>query len=192
MSLRESFTAVVVSHENETGLRKMLGNLMYQTRKPDEVYVLVSGLTPAAVAELREDHPHTTFLVREDRQDAGHEKRAEGLRLASGDWIGWFNDDDWYDDHFIEKMMKAARGSDGAWCAWSANPNPAFKLGSSTSGNFIVRTKLAQEVGYPEQRTKDGRLVYETDGIFIDALNKAGTFTFVPEVLYSHNWQPKG
>lgn len=169
----------------------MLGNLMYQTRPPDETLVLVSGVPPHVTARLAEDHPHATFRVCVDRQDWGHEKRAEGLSLARKDFVGFFNDDDSYDPTYIEKMMAAVDGYDAAYCAWNVIPNCDFRLCSSTSGNFIVRTSLAKAVGYPTVRDDEGRLAYSSDGLFINAIAAHGAVApKVEELLYFHNVQP--
>lgn len=179
-----SFSAVVVSHANETGLRKMLGNLMYQTRKPDETLVLVSGVPAHVLAELAEDFPHATFRACEDRQDWGHEKRSQGLALASKEWVGFFNDDDSYSQQYLEKMLAAGENADAVYCGWNTIRRPDFRLCSSTSGNFIVRTALAKAVGYTSR-------AYEADGHFIDGLVAAGARpVFVDELLYAHNYQP--
>lgn len=170
----------------------MLGNLMYQTQKPDQVAVLVSGTETAVLADLREDFPGTTFHVREDLDDWGHQKRAEGIEIATGDYMGFFNDDDSYMMHYIKKMMDRVDGYDVAYCAWNRYPNCHFSLGSSTSGNYIVRTDLARAVGYPTERDGLGRLKYDSDGGFIEALKAAGA-TLAPkvnEVMYFHNHQP--
>ena len=185
MSSTASFSAIVVSHANETGLRKMLGNLMYQTRKPDEIVVLVSGLGASRLGKLREQYPEITFHARDDRQDWGHEKRAEGVLIASKDYLGFFNDDDSYTLDYIEKMMRAVDGYDVAYCDWNKIPGCDFALRSSTSGNYIVRTGLAREVGY---NWRD----YMADGRFIEDLNEAGAAVApkVEEILYFHNHQP--
>ena len=163
----------------------MLGNLMYQTRPPDETIVLVSGLSPALVAGLREHFPAVSFHERPDLQDWGHAKRAEGLALARKDWVGFFNDDDSYAVDYLEKMLAAGTDLvDAVFCAWNRIPGCHFGLGSSTSGNFIVRRELAQKVTYPTRR-------YEADGDFIEALNRAGARSVkVDEILYHHNHQP--
>lgn len=164
---------------------------MYQTRKPDETLVLVSGVPSRVLSEMAEDFPHARFLACEDRNDWGHEKRAEGLALASSEYVGWFNDDDSYELTYIEKMLEAIDGHDIAFCSWNRVPNCEFTLGSSTSGNFIVRTGLARAVGYPTDRDEEGRLAYESDGRFINALARSGMVApKVREVLYHHNHQP--
>ena len=139
------------------------------------------------VADLREDFPTVSFAVCDDRADWGHDKRAKGVEWATGDYLGFFNHDDEYELDYIEKMLRKAAdtGADAVYCGWTGdfgNPWPSFGLGSSTSGNFIVRTELAQEVGYTER-------TYEADGHFINALaNRAENgIEFVNEVLYHHH-----
>lgn len=177
-----TFTAVVTSHARPHCLRRILGNLRYQTRPPDETIVLCSD-TPD-VARLREEFEDVEFLERPNRDDWGHEKRAEGLERATGTWVGFFNDDDSYVRDYVERMLAATDPDvDAVYCGWSTYPDCDFRLGSSTSGNFIVRRSLAVTVGWTSRR-------YEADGDFIDALVDAGARTVkVPHVLYFHNRQ---
>lgn len=189
-----SFTAVVTSHENRAGLRCALEGLRAQTRAPEEILVFVSGLVPARRCGA------TTLFPRPDRNDWGHEKRAEGLGLATGEWVGWFNDDDSYDPRYVEVMMGRAEAGvydpgleglcepdavDVVFCDWNGpTEDCSFAYGSSTSGNFIVRTELARCVGWTSRE-------YAADGIFIDALVAAGArVAKVPMRLYRHNEQP--
>lgn len=181
-----SFTAVVTCHAREWNLRHLLGNLAYQSRTVDETLVFVSGVTRGAFARLGEDFPHATFFLENDRQDWGHAKRAAGVERAGSDYLGFFNDDDSYDDFYVETMMGAAESNaaDVVYCAWSTYPDCEFRLGQSTSGNFIVRSSLARVVGYPGDR------VYENDGVFIDGLAaEADPIVYIPTVLYRHNVQ---
>jgi hypothetical protein len=159
----------------------MLGNLIYQTSPPDEIIVMVSE--PEDLSQLREDFPYVPFCIRPNMGDWGHDKRAKGLELAVGSWVGFFNDDDSYERTYLEKMLAATDGADAVYCNWNRGPKAEFKLGSSTSGNYIVRTEFARQVGY-------GSRVYEADGLFINALMEAGArINKVEELLYFHNVQ---
>lgn len=179
-----TFTAIVVSHENEAGLRKILGNLRYQTRKPDEVLVYACCVP---LLRLREDFSEAQFFETEHRGDWGHADRATGLAAATGDYVGFFNSDDSYSRWYLETLCAAAEfwNHDVVYCDWNTIPRRCeFRLGSSTSGNFIVSTALAKQVGYP------ATAVYENDGHFIDALAGAARSVFHwPHVLYDHNVQ---
>jgi len=175
-----SFSAIVTTHAFEKGLRNILGNLIYQTRRPDETIVLYSGYEPGIVLRLREDFPQVTdWIERPDLQDWGHDKRARGVELATKDFLGFFNDDDVYDRQYLEKMLALAEDSDAVYCDWNIS-NVGFHLGASTSGNFIVRTQIAKEIGYPWRD-------YCADGHFINAIAARTTPAKVREALYTWN-----
>jgi len=114
--------------------------------------------------------------------DWGHEKRAEGLQMATQDYVGFFNDDDSYDLSYLEKMLSIP-DADAVFCSWNTIPDCTFNGASSTSGNFVVRRELAQRIGYTSRR-------YEADGDFIEAINASGAAVFrINELLYRHNDQ---
>jgi glycosyl transferase family 2 len=182
-------TAVVCSHANPDGLRHILGSLRYQTRPPDETLVYCSD-TPDLL-RLREDFPEAQFHERPNLDDWGHEKRAEGLDRATSEWVGFFNDDDSYHVSYLERMLAVAAATGGGqtaaadvvYCGWNTYPACTFTYGSSTSGNFLVRTRFAQKVGYPTRR-------YEADGDFIEMLNNAGAVKYkLEDTIYFHNSQ---
>ena len=151
--------------------------LLAQSRPPDEIIVLASD-TPCEIA--RKLYTGATFYAEPNLNDWGHGKRAKGLDLATSDYTGWFNHDDSYDKTYIEKMM-AQEGSDVVFCGWNTLDTPEFKLGSSTSGNYIVKTSYARIVGYKDRH-------YDADGTFINGLaDHGGKITRVAEVLYFHN-----
>ena len=175
-----TFTAVVTAHAQSP--TKILGNLMYQTRKPDEILCFVSDV--GGIRKLREHFPGVVFIECENRNDWGHDKRAAGVLAASKDALGFFNADDSYAMTYVEQMMAALEsGAEAAYCAWNTIPGCGFHLGSSTSGNFVVRTDLARRAGYRDRH-------YEADGTFIEALRShASSVARVDDLLYFHNVQ---
>lgn len=160
-------------------MMRTIKSLLGQTRAPDEVIVMASDISCIAAKEL---YPRVSFYEEPNLNDWGHEKRAKGLDLATSDYTGWFNHDDSYDRTYIEKMMvEADGGSDVVFCGWNSIPDPEFRLGSSTSGNYIAKTSYARSVGYKDRH-------YEADGTFINGLaGLGGKITKVAEVLYFHN-----
>lgn len=181
-----TFTAIVTAHDQDPS--KILGNLLYQTRKPDYVIVLYSDTDSVLIFKLERDldgkFDSICFLPRENREDWGHEKRAEGLEYAKGDAVGFFNADDSYELTYVEKMMaEIEAGADAVYCSWSGIPDCTFNSCSSTSGNFIVRTGLARAVGYTQRD-------YCADGAFINAIRDNATHVArVDDLLYWHNAQ---
>lgn len=186
-----TFTAVVTSHDYPEGLGWALEDLLYQSRLPDQTVILVSPVesTLDGWGEFALQLPALTIEFTPDMDDWGHAKRARGLELATGDYVGWFNDDDRYDPSYVGLMMGAAEEdqADVVYCAWNAIPDCTFKGESSTSGNFIVRRELALRVGYPEPPHR-----YATDADFIDSLAaKTNRIVRLDDVLYHHNARPR-
>jgi hypothetical protein len=165
-------------------LRKILGNLRYQTRSCDEVRVYLSDTPHAVVLDLREDFPEYHFSPQPNRNDWGHEKRSIGVAEAQSDYLGFFNDDDSYAMDYVERMMgEAEAGAGVVYCSWNEIAECGFHLGSSTAGNFIVASGLAREVGYNSR-------AYVADGEFINALHHAtDSIARIDEILYFHNVQ---
>ena len=173
-----TFTAIVTAHAQDPS--RILGNLLYQTRKPDEIIVLCSDVSD--LERLREDFSGVWFGEPQNFNDWGHAKREMGLLLAEGDAVGFFNADDSYDIHYVERMMaEIEAGADAVYCSWNTIPGCAFHAGSSTSGNFVVRTDLGRRAGYVDRH-------YEADGTFIERINGLGArVARVDALLYFHN-----
>lgn len=181
------FSAIVVSHANPGGCRHILGALLYQTRQPDEVHLLVSDVNHGFLVRMREEFEprFEIFKVHAEpnENDWGHAKRDKGLGLASGDYLGFFNDDDTYETTYLEKMLAAAERSsaDAVFCDWNEIHPCSFAHSSSNSGNFIVRREVALEAGWTER-------CYDADGLFIERVREMPTIVVhVPEILYFHN-----
>lgn len=180
---RSVFSAIVVTHANPAGARRMLEQFETQTRPPDEIILVATETPQDALDRLVADFHNLTIVETiAEVGDWGHAKRARGLDLATGDWLGFFNDDDAYADDYLEKMLVAATSDvDVVFCEWNENPGCDFAIYKATAGNFIVRRELAQRVGWAGRE-------YEADGYFIEGLKAAGAAVVkVDELLYWHN-----
>jgi hypothetical protein len=175
-----TFTAIVTAHAEDPS--RILGNLLYQTRKVDEIICICSEVS--GLAKLREHFPSVVFVETENRNDWGHEKRAMGIDLATSDALGFFNADDSYDIRYVELMMSTLEEEavEAVYCSWNKIPGCAFALASSTSGNFIVLRGTALRAGYEDRH-------YEADGTFINRVRAIAHVARVDELLYYHNHQ---
>jgi len=188
------FTAVVTAHDEDVA--NILDNLEQQTQRPDEVLLFWSGNSGHRGRPLFWDDQigmiDTDLALRAIKQpnknDWGHDKRDRGLKLAQGDYIGFFNADDRYAENYIGTMMKAAERDRAGlvYCFWHPMGPCIAALGSSTSGNFIVHRDVAAEAGGWTSRR------YEADGDFIEEAVRASQrlgkrVTQVPHTLYWHN-----
>lgn len=176
-----TFTAVITCHDGDP--TKILGNLRYQTRRPDQTLLYWSWADPKLYAFVREHFPEAKVFTPDNLNDWGHQKRAVGLLAAHCDYVGFFNHDDAYSVEYVEKMLAAAERerADVVYCDWNGRIDTEFTIGNSTSGNFIVRTPLAQGVGWNHRQ-------YDADGLFISDLRATRPrIAKVPLSLYTHN-----
>lgn len=182
-------SCVVTAHADPDAMWRMVDIITQQSLRPHEVLVYASDIDLTALAGYTFHHgTTTTFTVVENRNDWGHEKRARGLADATGDVVGFFNHDDLYAPTYLEEMVRALEdsGADLAHCTWTSHLSgnvPVVgepRVGHITSGNFLVRTALAQQVGYLHRD-------YEADGRFIeDVMATGATHVQVPSLLYTH------
>lgn len=180
-----TFTAVVIAHDSSPG--PIVRDLLAQTRPPDEILVFIS-VHKHAMRLTGFDGPVQVILVA-NKNDWGHQKRAMGLDIATGDFIGWFNHDDSYEPTYLQALLGAAEAEDAdvAFCNWShggrgnnIRQNTEFRGGDSTSGNWIGRTSLIREVGYVFRD-------YSADAHLIDAVKPKAKIVKVEAALYHHN-----
>jgi glycosyltransferase involved in cell wall biosynthesis len=175
--------AVVVSRGDKAGLFAMLDNLAAQTRPPDSVLVYVADFSSVELAEVVDAYPDAVVHAHPAVDDWGHSARDRGIREAAGDWVGFFNSDDYYEPHYLERMLAALEESDAdaVWCSWNENPEGGFCKYEATAGNFLVSLGLAKEIGWTGRH-------YEADGDFIDAVVASGAHCVkVSDLLYIHN-----
>jgi hypothetical protein len=172
-------TAVVIGHADRAAIsRTVLALQQEQTRPPDEVIAASCCCSGpfAQTADLRVSDRHV--------DDWGHRLCAYGIALARCDQVWLVNCDDRYDPTFLEQVT--ARAADIVHCDYTTHltggavMESAPEVGRITRGNNVFDRRLAQEVGYLER-------CYEADGLFVEALMRAGaTHERVPHVLYEH------
>lgn len=169
-----TISVIVTAHADKEQLVSFLERLKKQTHQPDELIVCMSDITPDGIkADM--------LVLDKNRNDWGHHKRDIGLRLATKEYVCFMNSDDEYDPSFINKMLTVNK--DLMFCDWDENGRPQVSypsIGTITAGNFVIRRKLAQSVGW------NGR-TYIADGEFImRVMETSPAYEHVPEFLYTH------
>lgn len=168
-----TFTAVVTSH-GTPGPARILDVLAAQTVPPDQTILYLSGQDPA-------EHDGADVRLWPNHRDWGHSKRADGLALATGEWVGWFADDDDYRPDYIETMV--GHDADLVYCDFDNRGRPTaarLESGRITCGAIVARTELARQVGW------NGR-TYEADWDFVADMIAAGARTHhVARLLHFH------
>lgn len=167
---------IITAHKNAEQLENILDQAYSQTRKPDEVIVLAS--------EIDIEHTRGSLVILSpNRNDWGHEKRAKGLEEVTSDYFTFWNADDEYEPTFLEELTKY--DEDLIYCNYHSHlmkrvVKPTLSVGSMTSGNYLMKTDIANKTGYNHRH-------YEADGKFIEeAMEHIASHRHVDKLLYYH------
>jgi glycosyltransferase involved in cell wall biosynthesis len=126
-----TFTALVCAYtlDRWTEIDAAVASLRSQTRPPDEV-VLVVDHNPELLGKARAAFPDVRVVANEGKQGLS-DARNTGVRVATGDVVGFLDDDAAAAPDWVEQMLRAYGTGDalgvGGWVrpAWRA-PRPGW------------------------------------------------------------------
>ena len=168
----DTVTAIVVNCSNPSQAHQQALNLRRQTKPPDQL-MLGCCCYDSYHSPLAGSFDRIVYAPHEN--DWGHRFCDAGIRLANTEWLMFANSDDHYDMQFIEILtgLGDQHTADLVMCDYTTYQRHGGliqtkpEVGSVTRGSFIVRTEIARIVGYNHR-------VYEADGLFVEALVRAG------------------
>lgn len=168
---------IITGHKDLESTQKQIDFFEYYIR---DIQVYVSDMD---VSKLKHK-PTTKIFEVPNRNDWGHEKRSKGIEKATQPYLLFVNSDDIYSSEFLRVMLNAAIESnkDFIYADWIGKHNnrlinAELRLGAITSGCYIVKTSIAQEVGYKDRH-------YEADWTFIKGILDYGASTLKVEGGY--------
>jgi hypothetical protein len=179
--LSPGLTVVCVSYKRYNEIHTLINSFICQTFPDWKLNIIHDGADPVMeelVGQYAEKDPRIRFEPTKERyNDWGHTLREIGLRACETEWLLFTNDDNYYVPRFLEYMFEAIRKDnlDMVLCNMvHSHRNPgAYKqddyhlfdtfprMNYVDIGNFIIRTKIAQKVGFADHS-------YAADGAFVD------------------------
>lgn len=99
-----TISVVMPFHNRARFLDAALGSVLRQTRAPDEIIVVNDGSRPEEAAGLEPWADRCTIIHQENRGVSG--ACNAGIVAASGEWIAFLDDDDYWVDHRLATMMR--------------------------------------------------------------------------------------
>lgn len=113
-----------------------------------------------------------------ERRGAGWTRQTL-LRNVDTEWIAWLDSDDTWEPEHLEKLLRVAVDTDSVFVfSWFHGTDPLGHFGlpfnpctpHHTTMNVLVRTDIAQEVGFPD--TRESGLFSNEDWAFITGVSK--------------------
>lgn len=106
--MNELISIIVPVYKAELYLKKCLDSILAQTHENLEV-ILVDDGSPDRSGELCDGYAHRDSRVRVIHRENGgvSEARNTGLAVATGEYIGFVDSDDWIEPNMYEEMLRA-------------------------------------------------------------------------------------
>ncbi len=145
MSNKYKISIVIPVYKAEKYIKKCVESVLSQTIDSIEVVCVNDGSPDSCIDILKEIQKNHDNLVIIDKKNEGvWRARMDGIKKASGEYIGFLDSDDYLDKCFAEKMYNSIKENDSdiAICG--------FKRIDSVTGKT-----LSQEMKYPANRIID-------------------------------------
>lgn len=106
----EKISVIVPIYKVEPYLRKCLDSIVNQTYKNLEI-ILVDDGSPDNCGMICDEYAERDNRIRVIHQKNGgvSSARNAGLKIASGDWIGWVDSDDWIESDMFAYLIENAQ-----------------------------------------------------------------------------------
>jgi glycosyltransferase involved in cell wall biosynthesis len=108
MKLEPKFSIITVSFNSVVTIEQTILSVLNQTYSNIEYIIIDGGSTDGTVEIIKKHQAGISRWVSEP--DKGiYDAMNKGIRLATGDWVGIINSDDYYELDAIEKVVIASR-----------------------------------------------------------------------------------
>lgn len=98
------FSIITPSYAQGPYVRENIESVLRQGW-PDFEHIVVDGGSRDETVDILRNYPHLKWVSEKD--DGQADALNKGLRMATGDIVGWINSDDYYTDETLHKIAKA-------------------------------------------------------------------------------------
>ncbi len=190
-------SVIIPAYNSEMTLRKCIDSVINQTLSEIEIIVINDGSKDGTEQILAEYSKRFPDRIRYLTVENGGQGRARniGMELATGDYIGFVDSDDWIEPDMYERLLTASteESSDLTICDVVAH----FPDGRTTkesifrteekyaaagfANNKLFEKNLINGVRFPEEK-----LWYEDTEFTAKAIHRARKIMHIQEVLYHY------
>ena len=159
--------SIIVPVYNMAGGGKLnfcLDSLVNQTITDYEIICVDDASTDNSVEVLEQyslEYPDKLrYVVHEKNKRQGGAKNT-GLSLATGEWVGFIDSDDWIAPNFYEKLISKAEqtGADMVGCDYNLVHDHTFEVGQVVQNNTLDQTGVLDEEKHKKLILRSGSMV---------------------------------
>ena len=184
-----SIIVPVYNMNHDNNLTFCLDSLINQTVKNYEIIAVNDASTDDSLGVLldyEQKYPEKFKVVTygENKRQGG--AKNEGLKVATGDWIGFIDSDDWITPDFYEKLIKKANetGADIVGCNLNIVSSHTFEVGKIVEGNKPSQTGILDLEKKKDLFRQPGSMVIK---IYKHSVIKENNLTFPEGIFYEDN-----
>ncbi|WP_234367241.1 glycosyltransferase family 2 protein [Francisella philomiragia] len=100
------FTVITVCYNSEKTIQRTLQSIKDQTYKNIE-YIIIDGGSTDKTLEIISNYKDIIDILISELDNGIYDAMNKGIRLATGNYIGFLNSDDYYADNIFEEYNKA-------------------------------------------------------------------------------------
>ena len=145
-------------------LEYCLNSLMHQTLRDLEIIAVDDASTDGSLEILRRyeaDYPERCKVIHYEKNKRQGGAKNEGLKIASGEWIGFLDSDDWVSPDFYERLIKKAEETkaDVVGCDYSLVSEHTMEVGKIVQNNTDDQTGICDEAQHRKLVMRPGSMV---------------------------------
>lgn len=187
--MKLSVIVPVYNMEEGGKLEFCMDSLLKQTLQDMEIIAVNDASTDRSLDILRiyeRNHPGKVRVISYTKNKRQGGAKNEGLKAATGEWVGFIDSDDWIAPTYYEKLLKKAEetGADLVGCDYSLVDKHTFQVGK------VVVNNTADQTGVLD-REKHGKLILRS-GSMVLKIYKRSVITenhldFPEKIFYEDN-----
>lgn len=187
--MRLSVIVPVYNMAAEGKLNFCLDSLVNQTIDDYEIIAVNDASTDNSLEILREyesKYPGKVKVLTYSVNKRQGGAKNEGLKTASGEWIGFIDSDDWVSPDFYEKLLKKAdeTGADLVGCDYSMVNSHTFEVGKVVQNNTPDQTGQLDEEKHRKLILRPGSMVIK---IYRGDVVRDNELSFPEMIFYEDN-----
>lgn len=187
--MKLSIIVPVYNMASEGKLNYCMDSLVNQTISDYEILAVDDASTDNSPEILREYEARYPGRVRvlaypENRRQGG--AKNEGLRAATGEWIGFIDSDDWVTPDYYEKLLKKAEetGADMVGCDYNLVTEHTFEVGKVVQNNTREQTGVLDAEKHKKLLMRPGSMVIK---IYRASVIRENELCFPEKIFYEDN-----
>ncbi len=188
--MRLSIIVPVYNMAADGKLAYCLDSLVNQTLKePYEIIAVDDASTDNSLEVLKDYESRYPELFKvvsyEVNRRQGGAKNA-GLKVATGEWIGFIDSDDWVTSDYYEKLLNKAyeTGADMVGCDYNLVDRHTFEVGRIVQNNSADQTGVLDEAGHKRLIMRSGSMVIK---IYKHSVIRENKLCFPEGIFYEDN-----